>query len=77
MNLDELLAEPIEVKFLRTWREQAYQRGIRDLENHLKYHGCTLPLASGYCSIYPIMQKNLDKELQEYSDKIQEYLNKK
>jgi hypothetical protein len=76
LNLDELLAEPIEVKFLRIWEEQAYQRGIMRLNDHVKYHHCNEP-QMGYCSMYPELEKEFFKEIKEYDDKIKEYLNKK
>jgi hypothetical protein len=73
MTLDELLAEPTNLKFLRTWREQAYQRGIKRLEDHMKYHHCNEP-QMGYCSIYPGLESQLVREIEEYDDKINEYL---
>jgi hypothetical protein len=76
LNLDELLAESIELKFLRTWREQAYQHGISRLNDHLKHHHCNEP-QMGYCSMYPQLEEAFFNELKEYDDKIKEYLNKK
>lgn len=75
MNLDDLLAESTEVKFLRTWREQAYQRGIMRLNDHVKYHHCNEE-QMGYCAVYPKLYTDFEKEMEEYDDKIKEYSQK-
>lgn len=82
MNIDDLLKESIDVKFLRTWREQAYQRGVKRLETHLQTCNATHndPSVSvydwDYCKLFPTMQKEFDDEMKEWDDKLKEYRNK-